>query len=313
MNYIKIAKEVFDIEIAGLKEVQNNFDENFTKAIEIILKSKGRVVITGMGKSGLVGKKIVATLASTGTPSFFLHPGEAYHGDLGMIHPEDVVIAISNSGETDELIRLMSFFKDNKNTVLAMTGKKGSTLEKHADLHLNIAVSKEACPLELAPTTSTTVTLAYGDALAMALMQARDFKPENFARFHPGGSLGRKLLVKVKDLMKSKDLPIVKLEDNFESIISVIAEGRLGICVVTGDDNKVLGVITDGDIRRLMQKEKAHAMDARASEFYTQNPKTIDASEKIITAEKMMQDRKITTLIVTENDKLAGILHLYDM
>lgn len=313
MNYLDIAKDVFETEIQGLLEVKNNLDENFNKAVEIILKSKGRVVVTGMGKSGLVGKKMVATLASTGTPSFFLHPGEAYHGDLGMIQQEDVIIAISNSGETDELIRLISFFKDNKNTILAMTGRKASTLEKHSDLHLSIAISKEACPLELAPTTSTTVTLAYGDALAIALMQARDFKPENFARFHPGGSLGRKLLVKVKDLMKSKDLPIISLEDNFETIISTITQGRLGVCVVVGPQKEVLGVITDGDVRRLLQKEKANAINAKACDFYTKGPQTIDADEKIIVAEKMMQDKKISTLVVTKNNKLEGILHLYDM
>jgi arabinose-5-phosphate isomerase len=200
MTHIENAKEVFDIEIDGLNEVKNKLNENFDKAVEVIKSAQGRVVITGMGKSGLIGSKIAATMASTGTPTFFMHPGEAYHGDLGMIDSADIIIAISNSGETEELIRLLSFFKDNQNTVIAMTGKESSTLAKYADIFLDIGITKEACPLKLAPTTSTTVTLALGDALAIALMKANDFKEENFARFHPGGSLGRNYSLKLKML-----------------------------------------------------------------------------------------------------------------
>jgi arabinose-5-phosphate isomerase len=312
MTHIENAKEVFDIEIDGLNEVKNKLNESFDKAVEVIKSAQGRVVITGMGKSGLIGSKIAATMASTGTPTFFMHPGEAYHGDLGMIDSADIIIAISNSGETEELIRLLSFFKDNQNTVIAMTGKETSTLAKYADIFLDIGITKEACPLKLAPTTSTTVTLALGDALAIALMKANDFKEENFARFHPGGSLGRKLLVKVKDVMKKENLPLINLEMDFSEIISVISGGLLGIGVIV-ENNKALGVITDGDIRRLLANEKEKALSFKAKDFYTKNPKTINASEKIAQAEKLMNEKKITTLVVEEEGAFAGILHLYDL
>lgn len=312
MTHIDNAKEVFEIEIEGLKEVKSKLDQNFSRAVDNIMLGQGRVVITGMGKSGLIGSKIAATMASTGTPTFFMHPAEAYHGDLGMIDTNDIIIAISNSGETEELIRLLSFFKENKNTVIAMTGNKNSTLAKYGDIFLDIGISKEACPLKLAPTTSTTVTLALGDALAMALMKARNFKEENFARFHPGGSLGRKLLVKVKDVMKTENLPLIKLEMDFSEIISVISGGLLGIGVIV-QNGKIEGVITDGDIRRLLSQEKEKALSFKAKDFYTKNPKSINANEKIAVAEKMMNDKKITTLVVEEDYQFSGILHLYDL
>ena len=258
MSYLKVAQSVFDVEIAGLKEVQKHLPANFDEIIEMIVKAKGRCVITGMGKSGLVGKKISATMASTGTRSFFMHPGEAYHGDLGMIHSEDIILAISNSGETEEVIKLLPFFKENKNIVIAMTGKENSTLTKHSDYFLNIGVSKEACPLELAPTTSTTVTLAMGDALAVALMKARNFKAENFAKFHPGGSLGRKLLTKVSDVMKNKNLPVLASNMVFDEVLSVISSGMLGIGVLL-EGQKIIGVISDGDIRRVLKEKKEQA------------------------------------------------------
>lgn len=311
MTHIENAKKVFDIEIAGMNFVKGHLDDNFEKAIDLILKAQGRVVVTGMGKSGLVGKKIVATLASTGTRSFFMHPGEAYHGDLGMISPSDIIIAISNSGETEEVIKLLSYFQENENTVIAMTGKKDSTLVKYSNLFLNIGIEKEACPLELAPTTSTTVTMAMGDALAVALMHARNFQAENFARFHPGGSLGRKLLIKVKDVMKTENLPILTPEMSFTDVISNISNGRLGVGVLI-ENNQILGVITDGDIRRLLEKEKENAISMKAKSFYTKNPKTINANEKIAKAEAIMQDNKITTLVVMEADSFVGILHRYD-
>lgn len=312
MTHIDNAKEVFDIEIDGLKEVRDKLNDNFSKAVEAIKSTKGRVVITGMGKSGLIGSKIAATMASTGTPTFFMHPGEAYHGDLGMIASDDVIIAISNSGETEELIRLLSFFKDNENIVIAMTGAETSTLAKYSGIFLDIGISKEACPLKLAPTTSTTVTLALGDALAIALMKANDFKEENFARFHPGGSLGRKLLVKVKDVMKKDNLPIIGPEMDFSEVISTISGGMLGIGVLV-DNEKALGVITDGDIRRILASEKEKALTLKAKDFYTKNPKTINSEEKIAQAEKIMNDKKITTLIVEDNNKFVGVLHLYDL
>ena len=232
MNYLEEANNVFNIEINGMKEVQGKLNDSFNSIISTILSAEGRCVVTGMGKSGLIGKKITATLASTGTRAFFMHPGEAYHGDLGMIHSGDVVLAISNSGETEEVIKLLPFFKENKNIVVALAGKEDSTLVKHSNYFIDIGVSKEACPLELAPTTSTTVTLAMGDAIAIALMKARNFKAENFAKFHPGGSLGRKLLTKVSDVMKTENLPVLTPDDDFDKILSVISNARLGVGVI---------------------------------------------------------------------------------
>ncbi|MBC75198.1 MAG: hypothetical protein CME64_04215 [Halobacteriovoraceae bacterium] len=312
MNYLADAKKVIQTEIEGLQSLSERIDGEFSKVVELILNSKSKVVVTGMGKSGLVGKKIAATLASTGTPAFFMHPGEAYHGDLGMIASDDVIVAISNSGETEEVIRLLSFFKENKNSTIAMTGKKESTLAKHCDYFLDIGVPKEACPLALAPTTSTTVTMALGDALAVALMNARDFREENFARFHPGGSLGRKLLVRVKDVMRKDKLPILSHEMKFDEVISVISNGFLGLGVLL-KDKKIEGVITDGDIRRVLQSEKGKALDLTASDFFTSNPLTIDCEEKILVADDIMQEKKITALLVEDQGDFCGILHLYDL
>ncbi len=312
MNYVEIAKSVLSIEINSLEQMSKRITPEFNRIIEEILNAKGRFVITGMGKSGLVGRKISATLASTGTRSFFLHPGEAYHGDLGMVHSGDVVLAISNSGETEEVIKLLPFLKENGNKIIAMTGKKGSTLEKHSDYWLDIGVEKEACPLELAPTSSTTATIAMGDALSVALMEARGFKAENFAKFHPGGSLGRKLLTKVSDVMKKSELPILSNDMKFDEIISIISQGRLGLGVVLKDE-KIISVITDGDIRRLLKNEKEKALQFSAGEFGSSNPLTIDANEKLVVAEAMMQEKKVTAILVTEQSKLVGIVHRYDI
>ncbi len=313
MDYKEIANNVFDIEVSGLKEVQAKLPTYFNEIIESILNASGRCVITGMGKSGLVGKKISATMASTGTRSFFMHPGEAYHGDLGMIHHGDVIIAISYSGETDELIKLLPFFKNNKNTVIAMAGKKDSTLAKHCDYFLDIGISKEACPLELAPTTSTTVTMAVGDAIAVALMKARNFQAENFAKFHPGGSLGRKLLTKVADIMKVEKLPILKSDMAFDEIIAVISEGRLGMAVELDQEERIKRVITDGDISRLLRNEKEKALSFKTSDFGSTNPITVESSMKIAQAEEIMHEKKISALIVCDDKKFKGILHRYDI
>ena len=312
MDYLKIANEVFSNEINGIKQVQTQLGPDFNQAVDLILNSKGRLVVTGMGKSGLVGKKIVATLASTGTRSFFMHPGEAYHGDLGMIHEHDVVLAISNSGESEEVVKLLSFFKDNGNKIIAMAGRAQSTLVKHSDLHLDIKIEKEACPLELAPTTSTTVTMIMGDALAVALMQARGFKAENFARFHPGGSLGRKLLTKVSDLMKKEDLPVVSPDTDFDGILNIISQGRLGIGVILESDT-LKGVITDGDIRRALKEKKSDALNMTAKDFGYKTPYTVQAGDKIVVAEELMQEKKISTLIVLEGEKFVGVLQRYDI
>lgn len=310
MNYNQIAKEVIDIEIEGLKHLGSLIDQNFQEAIKAILSSQGRVIITGMGKSGIIGKKIAATLASTGTRSFFIHPGEAYHGDLGMIHEKDVVIAISNSGETDEVVKLLGFFKDNKNIVIALTAKENSTLAKNSDHFLSIAVPKEACPLELAPTSSTTATLVMGDAIAVALMKARNFQPENFAKFHPGGSLGRKLLTKVKDVMVADNLPIVAPDDGFEKVLEVITSARLGICLVT-KDSALVGVVTDGDIRRGISSFKGDIINKKAIDLASSKPTMISPEDKLVVAEELMREKKITNLIVGDKDQVEGILQIY--
>lgn len=311
-DVLKIAKEVFEVEIKGMTEVADKLDDSFTKSIDLILSTKGRVVITGMGKSGLVGQKITATLSSTGTRSFFMHPAEAYHGDLGMIDPQDVIIAISNSGETSEVLKLLSFFKDNKNKVIALTQNEKSTLAKYSDYTINIGVSKEACPLKLAPTTSTTVTMAIGDAIAVSLMKKRNFKEENFAKLHPGGSLGKKLLATASDYMKSKDLPIISPQANFQDILSSITSGRMGISVVI-DNKEIVGVITDGDIRRAISKHQEKALSQNAVDIMTHNPQTIDSNLKLVLAENIMQEKKISNLLVTEDGSLVGILSRYDI
>src|ERR1700743_3771874 len=244
-----IAKRVFDIEIESLRHVADMIDDNFTNTVNAILNTEGKLIVAGIGKSGLIGKKIAATLASTGTPSFFLHPGEAFHGDLGMVGSEDIVILITYSGETDEVLKLIPFFQWNKNTLISITGNANSTVAKHSHHHLNINIKHEACPLSLAPTSSTTATLVMGDALAVALMECRQFQHEDFARFHPGGSLGRKLLIRVKDLMRTDKLPFINESASFTELLLKMSEGRLGM-VIVGDAGNVQGIVTDGDLRR---------------------------------------------------------------
>jgi arabinose-5-phosphate isomerase len=308
-RHLDIAKSVFEIEAAAIENLIMLLDEHFELAVDAVLKSSGRVVVCGMGKSGLIGKKIVATFASTGTPSFFMHPGEAFHGDLGMVSPDDVFIALSNSGETEELIRLLPFLKDNGNTIIAMSGNPASTLAINAHYHLNIAVPKEACPLQLAPTSSTTATLVMGDALAVALMQARGFQPHDFARFHPGGSLGRKLLTRVKDEMVSERLPIVPLNAAMIEVIHSMTEGRLGLCIVGEGE----GIITDGDLRRQLEINATELMTLRAQDIMSKNPRSIDANAKLTEAESLMNQHKITSLLVTSENRLVGIIQIYNL
>jgi arabinose-5-phosphate isomerase len=292
----------------GLESVLNQLDIRFEQAIDAIISTRGRTIICGMGKSGIVGKKIAASFASTGTPSFFMHPGEAFHGDLGMVKPEDVFIAISNSGETDEVIKLLPFLRDNGNFVIAITGKEQSTLARAAHCHLNIAVPKEACPYQLAPTSSTTATLVMGDALAICLMDQRGFKPENFARFHPGGSLGRRLLGKVADEMSRESLPVVRLHSLLSEIIAVISQGCLGLAVVVTDKGEVQGVITDGDLRRAMARYGKDAFDLCAETIYSANPVTISPYASTAQAYDLMEQHQISALIVMDKGQLVGIL-----
>ncbi|MBX2079115.1 KpsF/GutQ family sugar-phosphate isomerase [Campylobacter peloridis] len=310
MDAIKIAKEVFEIESKTILDLSDNLDEDFSKAIELILSSKGRCVVSGMGKSGHIGAKIAATLASTGTPSFFMHPGEALHGDLGMLASEDVLLVISNSGETEEVLKIIPAIKRRKIPLIVMAGNVKSTLAKQADLFLNIAVKKEACPLQLAPTSSTTATLAMGDAIAVALMKARKFKPDDFALFHPGGSLGRKLLTKVGDLMVSSNLPIVHPESDFNDLIDVMTSGKLGLCIVL-EDEKLVGIITDGDLRRALRANDKPRFDFKAKEIMSEKPKTIKASAMASEAEELMLKHKIKEIVVTQDEKIAGIIQLY--
>ncbi|HEF1623445.1 TPA: KpsF/GutQ family sugar-phosphate isomerase [Campylobacter lari] len=310
MDAIKIAKEVFEIESKTILDLCDNLDEGFNKAIELILFIKGRCVVSGMGKSGHIGAKIAATLASTGTPSFFMHPGEALHGDLGMLTSEDVLLAISNSGETEEVLKLIPVIKKRKIPLIVMAGNQNSTLAKQADIFINIAVKKEACPLQLAPTSSTTATLAMGDAIAVALMRARNFRPDDFALFHPGGSLGRKLLTRVGDLMVSNNLPIVSPESEFNELVDVITSGKLGLCIVL-ENEKLVGIITDGDLRRALRANDKPRFDFKAKEIMSESPKTIEASAMASEAEELMLKHKIKEIVVTQNEKIVGIIQLY--
>jgi arabinose-5-phosphate isomerase len=305
-DYLSSARRVFEIEAEAVAGLAERLDDNFNRAVRHILDSRGRVIVCGMGKSGIVGKKITATLASTGTPSFFMHPGEAYHGDLGMVTPDDVFIAISYSGETDEVVKLLPFLKDNGNFLIALTGNAKSTLAQASACHLNVYVRNEACALQLAPTSSTTATLAMGDALAVTLMEAREFKPENFARFHPGGALGRRLLNRVHHEMITDNLPIVAEDSNVMDVLRAITRSSLGLAIVRLNDG--WGVITDGDIRRAIERFGKNVFDRSAVELVTRNPLGISKDARVESAIELMERRKISSLIVLDGEDLVGIL-----
>lgn len=306
------AKRVFDIEIESLKEVADSIGDDFTAAVDAILESKGKLIVAGVGKSGLIGRKIAATLASTGTPSFFLHPGEAFHGDLGMVEHDDLVILISYSGETDEVLKIIPFLKWNNNQIISITGNPNSTIAKNSDYHLNVCITREACPLELAPTSSTTVTLVMGDALAIALMEAKQFQHEDFARFHPGGSLGRKLLVKVKDLMRKEGLPFIDKNASFTEMLLCMSEGKLGM-VIVGTADRVEGIVTDGDLRRALVRNP-DTKQLHIDDMMTINPVIVEPEEYIHEAEQLMIDRKIATILVgsAQNRTVTGVYQIYN-
>jgi arabinose-5-phosphate isomerase len=313
MNIRKIAEEVFEIEAKEIANLSKLLTEDFENAVNSIFESKGKLIISGMGKSGIVGKKIAATLASTGTPSFFLHPGEAYHGDLGMIEKEDIVLLISNSGETDEVLKIIPFLKHQKNKTISMSGNPASTLATNTDFHLNISVNIEACPLQLAPTSSTTSTMVMGDALSVALMKLRDFKEVNFARFHPGGSLGKRLLQNVGNVMKKDDLPLILGNESIKKVINILSSGKCGIAVVIHSDN-IVGVISDGDIRRAMEFNESNFFKLKAFDIMTKEPYTILEDMKLKIAGDIMFSKKINSLIViNEEDLLVGIIQSYDL
>lgn len=314
MNFQAIAKEVLLTEAKELQNAALNIGDEFQKAVELIAPNEGKLIVTGVGKSGLVGAKIAATLASTGTSSFFLHPTEAMHGDLGMIGKNDIVLAISYSGESEELIQILPHLKRFDIPLIAMAKSSTSTLAQYADIFFNISVSKEACPLDTAPTSSTTLTMAMGDALAVSLMKKRDFKKEDFASFHPGGSLGKRLFVKVDDLLKKDNLPIVSRETKLKDAIVVMSEGRLGNVIVLDENQKVIGVLSDGDLRRALMKDD-FSLDCNVQTVATKNPRTLKNKNMLASdALEMIENYKIQLLVVVdEEDKLVGTLHIHDL
>jgi arabinose-5-phosphate isomerase len=311
---LQLARETLDIEAAALLGLKARLDERFLKAVDMMLGVQGRVVVTGMGKSGHIGRKIAATLASTGTPAMFVHPGEASHGDLGMIKTVDVVLGISNSGESDELVAILPVLKRQGVPLIAITGGLSSSLARHADVVLDTSVEKEACPLNLAPTASTTAQLAMGDALAVALLDARGFKPEDFARSHPGGSLGRKLLTHVSDVMRQGDeVPRVGPEAGFSDLMREMSRKGLGASSVVDADGRVLGVFTDGDLRRLIEKG-VDLRGLKASDVMHAQPRTIAAEALAVEAAEMMELHRITSILVVDDaGRLCGAINTNDL
>ncbi len=311
---LQLARETLDIEASALLQLKARLDERFVKAVNMVLGVQGRVVVTGMGKSGHIGRKIAATLASTGTPAMFVHPGEASHGDLGMIQLIDVVLALSNSGESDELVAILPVLKRQGVPLIAMTGGLNSSLAQHADVVLDCSVDKEACPLNLAPTASTTAQLAMGDALAVALLDARGFKPEDFARSHPGGSLGRRLLTHVSDVMRKGDaLPRVGPEASFTDLMREMSHKGLGASSVVDAQDKVLGIFTDGDLRRLIEKG-ADLRSLKARDVMHAHPRTIRVEALAVEAVEMMEQFRITSiLVVDEAGRLCGAINTNDL
>ena len=314
MDFKQIVKDLLLTEAKELEKAANNIAFDIDKAIDLIINTKGKLIITGVGKSGLVGAKIAATLASTGTSSFFLHPTEAMHGDLGMIGKNDIVLGISYSGESDELVQILPHLKRFNIPLIAMARNPESTLAKYADVFINIKVDKEGCPLDAAPMSSTTLTMAMGDALAVCLMKKRDFKKEDFASFHPGGSLGKQLFVKVDDLLRKENLPVVSRETKLKDAILVMSEGRLGSVIITDKDDKVIALLSDGDLRRALMNDN-FSMDCKVEDIATMNPKRLKNKELLASdALQVIEDYKIQLLIVTdENDKLVGVLHIHDL
>lgn len=313
-TFVQSARTVISSEIKAINLLFERLDEGFVQSCQTILNSTGRVVITGMGKSGHVGNKIAATLASTGTPAFFVHPSEALHGDLGMITGDDVVVAISNSGSTSELVTLSLVVKRQNTKVIAMTGNPASDLARLADAHLDIGVQKEACPMDLAPTSSSTVTLVMGDALAVALLEARDFTPEDFARSHPGGRLGKRLLIHVRDLMHPQgDTPMVLADTALDKAIIEMTGKNLGTTLIVDETNKLLGIFTDGDLRRAFENG-INMTGTTICEIASMNCHTAHADDLAMSALDQMQKREITVLpIVDSHYKAVGILHMHDL
>ncbi|ALN56555.1 MULTISPECIES: KpsF/GutQ family sugar-phosphate isomerase [Lysobacter] len=308
-------RRVFAIEAQALAAVAARIDGDFTAACKRILAASGRVVCTGMGKSGHIARKIAATLASTGTPAFYVHPGEAGHGDLGMITDADVVLALSYSGESDEVLMLLPVLKRQGNTVIAMTGRPQSTLARESDVHLDVSVPAEACPLDLAPTSSTTASLAMGDALAVALLEARGFTADDFARSHPAGALGRRLLLHITDIMHAgDDVPRVGADASVSQALVEMSHKRLGMTAVVDDDGRLIGLYTDGDLRRTLDDRGVDLRSTRIAEVMTRAPKTIGADALAVEAAQLMETHKISGLLVVDTERrVVGALNIHDL
>ena len=298
-------------EAEALLDMIPKMDDQFDKAVDLMLNCKGKVSVTGVGKNGHIGAKIAATLASTGTPSFFINPLDVYHGDLGVMTHDDVVLAISNSGLTDELLRFIPMVLHMEIPIIGMSGNPASLLAKYSTFHLNVGVKKEACPLNLAPTSSTTAALAMGDALAIALMQKRNFRPQDFAHFHPGGELGRRLLTTAQDVMRSDDMPILSPETRLGEAIMIVSEGKLGLGVAEVDGT-IAGLITDGDIRRAIERWQADFFNHTVSDIMTRTPKTVELDTKITEIQRIMQQYKIhSVLVISKDNQLLGVVDHY--
>lgn len=307
---LESARSVFWEQAQSLQKIGQALGNEVSLAVSMMEQCRGKVIICGMGKSGIIGRKIAATLASTGTPSFFVHPGEAYHGDLGMITGDDLIVLISYSGETDEVVKLLPYIQHIQASSIAITGSPLSTLAQSADVHLNVAVDKEACPNNLAPTTSTTASLVMGDALAIALMDKRGFMPVDFARFHPGGSLGRKLLTEAKDVMHP--VPVTSLDTSFSDVVHRISEGGRGIVCVLSNQGELVGVITDGDLRRALEKYPNSA-EVAAEDIMGRMPTTVSILTNLYDCEKLMRERKLTSLIVIDEGLApVGVIKSFD-
>ena len=305
------AKQCLEDEAQALLELIPQLDENFDKAVNMIYNCKGKIIVTGVGKSGHIGAKIAATLSSTGTPAFFINPLDVFHGDLGVMTSDDIVLALSNSGQTDELLRFIPMVLHMNIPIISMTGNENSLLAKYSNAHIKVWVKKEACPLNLAPTSSTTAALAMGDALAVALMEVRHFEPRDFAQFHPGGELGKRLLTTAEDVMLSHDLPVIDKNMNLGDAIILVSKGKLGLGVSTEND-KVIGLITDGDIRRAMEKWREKFFDKKVKDIMTTTPKSVLPSTKITEIQRIMHQYKVhTVLVVNEENKLLGVVDHY--
>lgn len=311
-NIIEIAQNTIRQEANAINNLYDTIDTDFEKAVTLILNCKGRLVISGIGKSAIVAQKIVASLNSTGTPSLFLHAADAVHGDIGMVQPDDIVMIISKSGDSPEIKVLVPIIKNFKNCLLAMCGNMNSYLAKAADITLNTTVTEEACPNNLAPTSSTTAQIVIGDALTVCLMESRGFNSDDFAKFHPGGTLGKKLYLHVADLFINNEKPVVSSESFLKDVILEITKKRLGVTVVLNESNNLAGIITDGDLRRMLEKDLYNA-DVKAKEIMTTDPKTIESTELAVTALDIMRKKNITQLVVTTEGKYVGIIHLHDL